>query len=176
MEKQFGTLRQYQERLLARINAQRTTGPASSYLAVEVAGQPWVIRLSDVSEVMPIPVVTTVPNTRPWFRGVTNIRGVLHSVVDLAHFLGEDPTPVDSTSRLILLGRQYRLNAGVLVSRSLGLRNPDALGQANAGSHPWADGAFRDVEGMQWILLNVRALCAAPSFIEVGVVTDAAAA
>ncbi len=176
MEKQFGTLRQYQERLLARINAQRTTGPASSYLAVEVGGLPWVLRLSDVSEVMPIPVITTVPNTRPWFRGITNVRGVLHSVVDLAHFLGADPTPVDSTSRLVLLGRQYRLNSGILVSRSLGLRNPDALGQANASAHPWAEGEFRDPDGVQWKLLNVRALCVAPSFIEIGIVADAAAA
>lgn len=176
MEKQFGSLRQYQERLLARISAQRATAPASSFLAVEVAGERWVVRLTDVSEVMPIPRLTPVPNTRSWFRGVTNIRGVLHSVVDLAQFLGADPTPADATSRLVLLGHQYRMSAGVLVSRSLGLRHPDALGSARAATRAWADGAYTDADGAEWMVLNVRALCAAPSFIEVGVHADAAAA
>ena len=44
---------------------------------------------------IPVPPITPVPLTRPWFRGVANVRGNLYSVVDFAAFVGVGAVEVD---------------------------------------------------------------------------------
>ena len=86
-----------------------------------------MIDLVEAGEVIPVPPITPVPLTRPWFRGVANVRGNLYSVVDFAAFVGVGSVEVTERSRLVLLGERLRSAAALLVDRSLGLRNPDQL-------------------------------------------------
>src|SRR3972149_1323771 len=57
----------------------------------QAGGRLWLIRLDDAGEVLPLPEVTPVPLTRPWFLGLANIRGNLAGVVGFAAFMGEPP-------------------------------------------------------------------------------------
>jgi twitching motility protein PilI len=167
MDKKFGSLREYQERLLARINAQRSTSPATSFLALEIGGEPWVVGLADLSEVLPVPALTPVPNTRPWFAGIANIRGRLYGVADLAAFMGLEPLEAGTESRLVLVHPKHRINAGFLVTRSLGLRNLQAAPEAATNAGEWTAGEYREDAGRVWKELSVRRLVALPAFLEI---------
>jgi twitching motility protein PilI len=111
-----------------------------------------------------------VPLTRPWFRGVTNIRGNLYSVVDFPAFLGGAAVVLGEQARLLLLGGRFRMGSALLVDRSLGLRNPDELQpQAASGPQPaWLRAQYSDKDGRQWKELDVAQLVQHPDFLGVG--------
>ena len=124
-------------------------------------------------EVIPVPAVTPVPLTRPWLRGVSNVRGNLYSVVDFAAFLGVGAVMLSEQSRLVLLGDRYRSAAALLVDRLLGLRNPNELrpgaksGDAGAAASPWLHAEYDDEAGGRWRELDVAELVRHTDFLSV---------
>jgi purine-binding chemotaxis protein CheW len=54
------------------------------YLTFLTAGEEYAITIAKVSEIIEYETVTTVPNTPIWIYGVTNLRGRVVPVVDLA--------------------------------------------------------------------------------------------
>ena len=164
------SLRDYQRALVARLREAESRRTAFK-LGLNVAGEEWLVDLADAGEVIPVPAITPVPLTRPWFKGVTNIRGNLYSVVDFPAFLGAGATAISEQTRLLLIGEHYRTGAALLVSRSLGLRNP-ALLQTRAGNGsrpPWTRAEYGDAEGRTWKELDVPRLVEHPEFLGVAV-------
>ena len=112
-----------------------------------------------------------MPLTQPWFRGVANVRGNLYSMVDFAAFQGGEPIGPGMERRVILVSDRLVGGAGLLVSRMLGLRNPEqfntlprpADAPAVAGS-----GVYSDAGGTRWLELDLPALVRARRFLEVG--------
>jgi purine-binding chemotaxis protein CheW len=68
--------------------------------------------------------VTPVPNTASWVLGVVQLRGVIHSVVDLRAFLGLTPTTITGRTRLLVVS-QRGMTIGLVVDAVLELR-PEA--------------------------------------------------
>jgi twitching motility protein PilI len=115
-----------------------------------------------------VPPITPVPLTRPWFKGVTNIRGNLFSVVDFPAFLGAAPVNVAAESRLLLIGDRFRMGSALLVDRSLGLRNPAQLtARPKSSRSSWVKGEFVDQEGRIWQELDVPQLVQQQDFLAV---------
>ena len=54
------------------------------YLTFFTAGEEYAVNIGKVKEIVKYEAVTTVPNTPAWIRGVTNLRGTVVPVVDLA--------------------------------------------------------------------------------------------
>ena len=129
-----------------------------------------MLNLSDRGEIVPLPTLTPVPITRPWFVGIANIRGNLYAVADFSAFQGREATPRNATSRLLLVGTRHGSNAALLVTRMLGLRNLAALNPATADADAprWARLAYTDNEGRRWKMLDVRELLADEKFMEIG--------
>lgn len=163
-------LREYQESLVARFKGLAQSAPSSSHLGMQVGDEAWMVTLTDVSEVIPVPELTPTPLTLPWFGGIANIRGNLFGVVDLARFLGPEPTPIDPDTRLVLAHSRFRVNAGLLIRRTLGLRNASqSRSRAVSDTEPaWVGGEFEDGEGRIWKELNLRKLVQHPGFLQVG--------
>ena len=164
------SLRDYQRDLAQRLRAAEGSR-TSSLLALQVGPEGWLVDLVDAGEVIPVPVVTPVPLTKQWFRGMANIRGNLYSVVDFPAFLGGTPVAQTEQSRLLLLGERFRLGAALLVDRSLGLRNPAQLKQREAGAAapaPWLKAEYEDEEGRVWKELDVPQLVQQQEFLTVG--------
>ncbi len=63
----------------------------AQYLTFLTAGEEYAIKIGKVSEIVEYEAVTTVPNTPIWIRGVTNLRGRVVPVVDLAVKFGLPP-------------------------------------------------------------------------------------
>ena len=82
-------LRELQTRLADRLSqARNQTAVGASWLAVKISGKNFLLPLSQSGEVLGWSGVEPVPYTKPWMLGVTSIRGILLTVVDLARMLG----------------------------------------------------------------------------------------
>src|SRR5689334_14216451 len=163
------SLRDYQRDLAQRLRAAESSRQAS-LLALQVGQEGWLVDLADAGEVIPVPKITPVPLTRPWFRGMANIRGNLYGVVDFPAFLGAAAVVQSEQSRLLLLGDRFRVSCALLVDRSLGLRNPAQLKAqaAAAPGAPWLKGEYSDEDGRGWKELDVPQLVQQQEFLTVG--------
>jgi twitching motility protein PilI len=164
-------LRTFQQELATRLASKTAAQVASSRLGLACAGEQWLIRLADAGEVITLPIVADVPLTKPWFRGMTNIRGNLYSVVDFAGFLGRGNVPSAAHNRLVLFGpRAGELRAGIVVGRVLGLRNLAELAPAAAdpAAPAWYAQRWIDASGGAWQEIDLARLARDPAFLQVG--------
>ncbi len=78
--------------------------PASTvqYLTFLTAGEEYAIAIVKVREIIEYEAVTTVPNTPVWIRGVTNLRGKVVPVVDLAVKFGMPAASISKFSCIII--------------------------------------------------------------------------
>ena len=164
MSKRFN-LREFQQGLLDRLQVQAEGGGnRASTLGVQLGEEFWLVDMSDISEVMSPPPLTPVPLTKPWYCGVANVRGNLYSIVDLGLYNGGAAIPLEGQSRVLLVGQKFAFNAGLLVSRVLGLRN------ATDWQVSEQDGEvrLRDGEGQMWRKLEMTQLLHQPEFLQIG--------
>jgi twitching motility protein PilI len=171
-------LRELQGRLASRMQAARTEAPVKAWLAVECAGQGLLFPLHEAGEIFSVGKVLPVPHTQPWFAGVTNLRGGLHTVADLALFLGLKRAGggIDGArdgARLLALNPSLGVNCALLVDRLAGLRNADQLspepGDASAPQPrpAFAGARWRDGDGRIWQEVELSALAAHAQFLGV---------
>jgi twitching motility protein PilI len=162
-------LRKFQEELSRRIASADSAVSAARRLAFRAGTASWLVALPDAGEVLPVPALTSVPLTRAWVRGLANVRGNLFTVVDLAAFLGDRPTPASPRNRLLLVGQRHAMNSALLVDLVLGLRDVSALAPrpADASAESWIKATYADGEGTQWRELDVPALLQASHFLDV---------
>jgi len=72
------------------------------YLTFLTAGEEYAISIVKVSEIVEYEAVTVVPNTPIWIRGVTNLRGKVVPVVDLAVKFGLPASGISKFSCIII--------------------------------------------------------------------------
>jgi twitching motility protein PilI len=154
-------LRQYQEELLERMQAARTSSGARTHqLGVEIGGERYLLDLLEAGEIVPVPALASVPLTQPWYLGLANIRGSLVGVVDLARFFGHDAAPGGPASRLVTFAPGLGMPCGFLAARVHGLRQA-------ADMTPSA-GHLVDADGQTWTPLALGALAQDERFLQVG--------
>ncbi|MDR0577630.1 MAG: chemotaxis protein CheW [Candidatus Accumulibacter sp.] len=163
------SLSEFQAHLAARLAGIADQHPAG-LLGVQSGVDHWLVALPDSGEVVPLPPLTGVPMTKPWFVGIANIRGNLYSVSDFSAFRGKEATPRNANARLLLIGTRHGNNAALLMTRMLGLWHIDDLTPATAdpAAPPWASDAYMDKEGRRWRMLDVRELFADDAFMDIG--------
>ena len=164
-------LRELQSRLAERLQQARTQERGKSWLAVECSSRGFLFPLQEAGEIFAMAPVLSVPHTHPWFLGVSNLRGHLHGVVDLAGFLGVKSGDVlREQARLVAFNTTLDINCALLVDRLAGLRSEAQLSpQAvdGAARPPFVGGRFRDEGGRVWQELNLAALAADAAFLRI---------
>ena len=164
------SLRDFQEYLAGRLRGAAQGQATTFWLGVQAGPQNWLVDLSDCGEIVQSVKLTPVPLTKPWFAGIANIRGNLHTVIDFAMFCGGAPTQQNADSRLLLLGSRHGVNAALLVNCMLGLKNPEdfSAGDGDPALPRW--GAARQVDGRGnvWQKLSVRDLLTDNEFMNIG--------
>ena len=153
-----------------RLRTASSRTAVASKLGFQVGAESWFVSLGQVSEVIPVPLSVPVPLTHSWFRGVANVRGNLYSMIVFSAFQGGEATSSGMERRVILVNDRLMSGAGLLVSRMLGLRNPEQFNVAvkPANAPPWVGGAFTDAGGTRWLELDLPALTREQRFLEVG--------
>ncbi|HEX4943507.1 MAG TPA: chemotaxis protein CheW [Usitatibacteraceae bacterium] len=164
-------LREFQLSVAERLRTAATRATVSSKLGFQIGGVNWFVSLEQASEVIPLPALVPVPLTQPWFRGVANVRGKLYGIVDFNAFQGGEPTPGGTERRVILVSDKLVSGAGILVSRMLGLRNPEHFTAAErpADAAAWVGAVFTDASGASWRELDLARLAKERRFLEVGI-------
>ncbi|MDD2721219.1 MAG: chemotaxis protein CheW [Gallionella sp.] len=157
-------LRAFQQDLNDRMQDRSRQGGQQSLLGVQIAGQNWLVDMSDISEVLSLPRLTSVPLSQDWFRGVANVRGNLYGVVDIAAYLQNGAASGEATNRILLLAERYGFNTALLVDGVLGLRDTSEWRRSVE------DGAqFVDKQGVSWRSLAVVELVEQPEFLQIGI-------
>ena len=143
------------------MQARDQAGERISTMGVQIGADLWLVEMSDISEVSPLPPITMVPFTKPWYCGVANVRGNLYGVVDLAAFMGQAETSRDGRSRVLLVAQKFAFNTGLLVNRVLGLRNTHTWHRSEVNSKI----EYKDQQGRMWQQLNIAKLLKQPEFL-----------
>ncbi|MEC5215772.1 twitching motility protein PilI [Actimicrobium sp. GrIS 1.19] len=166
-------LREFQVQLVERMEAARTGAQAkTSQLGVMIGPDRCLLDLQQAGEIVSVGSITAVPLTRPWFLGLTNLRGNLISVVDLAQLQGHPPTVIDKDCRIIAFGPSLAFNSALLVSRVLGLRNVAEMtvqeDPADSVLPAWAAHGYVDRDARPWRALDLAAIIQDVQFLQVG--------
>lgn len=173
------SLREFQQGVAQRLRDAASRKTVLSRLGFQVGQDNWLVNLSDVSEVIPVPNIIAVPMTLPWYRGVANIRGKLYSITDFAAYQGQPVIGPGIERRVILVAEKLIEGSGFVVSRMLGLHNPELFTPEaldTGAARPWIKGAYRDSAGTRWAELDLTGLTRDTRFLEAGIVTAVAAA
>ena len=174
-------LREFQQNLIDRLQVSDLSAARVTTLGVEFAGRNWLVDMVDIGEVLPLPRLTPVPFTKPWFRGVANVRGNLYGVVDMAAYehsgtaastssgqaapTGPAQASGEAGNRVLLVAERFAFNAALLVDRVLGLHDAKSWSQSEV------DGRieYRDEQGTSWRKLDVKGLLGQSDFLQIGV-------
>ena len=165
-------LRELQSRLAERLQAARTQERGKSWLAVECSSRGFLFPLKEAGEIFALAPILPVPHAHAWFLGVSNLRGHLHGVVDLAGFLGVKTTePLREQSRLVAFNAELDINCALLVDRLSGLRSEQQLtAQTGVVSGPrpaFVGASSKDEGGRVWQELNLAALASDEAFLRI---------
>lgn len=134
-----------------------------------VAGVHLTVPVKDVREILNLPRLYPVPGTKPWIRGIANVRGRLLTVVDIGGFLTGRMTMATGSSRVLAL-RDESIPAGFLVEEMLGLKHfyRDTFEQDVLDLPTWLEGrvsgVLRDADG-DWMVMDVAGLVHHPEFV-----------
>lgn len=168
-------LRELQTRLASRLKAARSEDVSAAWLAVTAAGSNYLLPLAQAGEIFPLANVEPVPYTRDWFLGVSNLRGGLYGIVDLASFMGDGLTRNRTEQSLaacsvVTFNAALELNCALLVDTLAGLRRPDAfVGAAPtpSASPVYFGSCLTDVSGTPWQEINLQSLSELPEFLSI---------
>lgn len=171
MAKKKLNLQAYQQDILARLKSltESNRAPSASKLGVRIANQDYLVSLGDISEVLPMPEIMSVPLTHAWFMGMANVRGNLYALTDLAGYIGQPQAVITSESRVLLAHVRFGINAGLLVDRLIGLRNVEEMKvqKVPAEKPEWQVKSYKDANGHEWTELDLGLLLGQKDFMQV---------
>ena len=164
-------LRELQSRLAERLQQARTTERGKSWLAVECSDRGFLFPLRHAGEIFAMAPLAPVPHSHRWFLGVSNLRGHLHGVVDLASFLGLKPAESGREhARLVGFNQALDINCVLLVDRLSGLRSEEDLKPETDDGAPrpgFAGARYRDASARVWQELDLAALAGDEAFLTI---------
>lgn len=140
-------------------------------IGFRVLDETMLIKMSDVSEILPVPEMIRIPGVKKWILGLANIRGTLLPLVDLRGYLVNENGPVTRQSRILAINKQ-NVQAGLLVDEVFGMRRfkpeqlqPEALPEENLFHRL----IVSRVQGDQrnWTVFSVEKLVNLDSFLDV---------
>jgi twitching motility protein PilI len=169
--KHLASLRDFSAQLARRLSEAPAGEMPAARLGVRIGNRGYLVEMTSIGEVVPASAITRVPWTRPWFRGLANVRGRLVGVYDLPQIAGDEPLRDEQAMQLLVLAEGLKVNAALLITRAFGLRTAkdlDALPETEGGA-PWEGARFRDADGVTLTELNLVRLVADERFASIGV-------
>lgn len=151
--------------------AETETGQEWVGVAFRMGGETFLVAREETREVLGYPaVVTRIPGTKSWVKGLANVRGALIPMLDLRQFLGSGATTPGRNTRIVVVNHRD-IPAGLMVDEVLGFRRFAEL-EFNAEAPPtvircdsYLAGAFRR-GGEVWPVLSLKSLVESQSFLQ----------
>jgi len=121
--RQLVKLREFSTQLAQRLKEAPNLPNEPTRLAVRMGTENYLVEMGLAAEIVSLPEIARVPWTKPWYRGLANVRGRLVGVVDLQQMMGREPLSADLGLQLLVLGEGLGVAAGILITRAFGIRN-----------------------------------------------------
>lgn len=138
----------------------------STGLGFNLLGQRFVSSMEDVSELMRVPQVTRIPGVKNFVVGVSNVRGRLMTVIDLALFFGQASTLPRGQRRVLAIEDEENL-LGFMIDDSFGMQHfPSDAFSEQAENVPemfasFVQGSYQ-IAGVDWPVLSLATLSGDP--------------
>ena len=123
-------------------------------------------------EILPGRDIQAIPWVKDWLYGITNVRGEVYTVVDLAKYLGFEGVRSLRTTTFFLLP-DAGLRSTLLIDSRVSLRSfSEFLEHGDSAIipeilKPCVSAVLVD-GGQAWIVVDVDALCRSPEFVNAG--------
>ena len=161
----FHSLRSFERRARAQLHTIPTALGGQEHrrgIAYTLGGVSVLSMMNEIREIIPFPErLTSVPGSRDWVLGLTNIRGELLPIVDLQHFVGFTPAVPGEQARVMVI-RSQGMSTGLLVESVLGMRHfsgdrriPGAVFEGVPGNYVYD---VFDLEDGMWPVFSMAAL------------------
>ena len=154
--------------------AQGEVVPRWSGVGFSFLGFQFVTPIGQVAELLEVPPSTRLPGVHPWVVGLSNVRGRLLPLFDLAMFFGGKLTAQRKQHRVLVVETDT-LFSGLLVDRAFGMQHflVDSFAE-NRDELPellqtYTQGSYQDAAGNKWFVFNVGALLEEPRFVNAAV-------
>ncbi|MCK5720685.1 MAG: chemotaxis protein CheW [Thiomargarita sp.] len=122
-----------------------------------------VASLEQIREVLPyMGQLAKIPGSKPWIKGLANIRGLLLPVIDLGSCLADKAVVVKRDTRMLIIN-QAGILAGLLVDEVLGIKYfPEQLRNLDTSTKetwmaPFINGIF-EINGIKWVVFDMGVL------------------
>lgn len=146
-------------------------------LGFTLLGVNFVAPMGQISEMMEVPSSSTrLPGVQPWVLGLSNVRGRLLPLFDLAMFVGGELGQQRKMHRVLVLETD-ELYSGILVERALGMQqfelsqfDKDADTDSLQGLRSYLSGAYTDDQKRTWHVFDFMRLAADPRFANASLV------
>jgi len=162
-------LREYQKSLLDRLDDIKNTqaDSAMSFLGVSVGDKNVLVALSEIGETVSLVDIQKVPLVKPWFLGVSNVRGVLYVVNDLLYMLTQQFTKITSSTRMMIVNDNIAPNVSFIADKLVGLRSLEVMKKRKEKSDDrvcFKPETYEDAEGRVWHVMDCLALVNSAEF------------
>lgn len=155
--------------------AQVDVVPRWSGVGFSFLGLQFVTPIGEVAELLEVPSSTRLPGVHPWVVGLSNVRGRLLPLLDLAMFYGGKLSGLRKHQRVLVVETDS-VFSGLLVDRAFGMQHfPVDSFVENVSAdlpeviQPYVKGAYQDSAGNNWYVFDVAALVEEPRFANAAV-------
>ena len=144
-----------------------------SGIAFRLDGNDLLAPMDQVVEILDFPVLSAVPMTQTWVRGIANIRGNLLPVIDLKGYMGNELTRVTYKTRVLVIDHEG-IYSGLVVDEVMGLKHflneeyTEDEADVAALLQPYIGYGYRRNEQM-WGVFSLYALADSPQFLQAAV-------
>lgn len=158
VDRPFEMLLEMERRATARY---ATVADTSTWVGVglRVGSQQYVVPREQIREVMKKPELTRIPGSKPWLRGLANVRGQLMPVVDLKMLCEAPATATERQTRVVLVNDE-QVPMAVIVDEVFGFRRFSPNERQTLDAHEaqpdlseFLDGGYRR-DGALWPVLS----------------------
>ena len=162
-------LKDYQKSILDKLELIKTDASSMTvnYLGVEIGNRNVLVDLLEISETLVMTDIQPIPLVKPWFLGISNVRGTIYAVNDLVQLLDGSPTKLSSNTRMLLINGKITANVGFLVDRLIGLRSTETLKLLKPSTEDsicFSADRYEDDEKKLWYVFDCKKLVSSRVF------------
>ncbi|MFT7559898.1 MAG: twitching motility protein PilI [Flavobacteriales bacterium] len=134
-------------------------------------GLKFVAPMGQITEMMEMPGYTRLPGVQPWVVGLSNVRGRLLPLFDLAMYMGGQISQHKKSHRVFVLETE-ELYSGLMVDRAMGMQHFETSkftkqieSSVPDGLKSYITGAYRDSNDDAWHVFDFLRLAADSRFV-----------